>query len=146
MTSNISQNDWTLIHLAEQRDTSGAVERHLLASFEEVKLQAPTRCTPARKHLGAPRATPHHRTFRCPAVLPAGTPPSSRVVLCSSATGTSGTSQPPSRTSPSWNACFSSLRSTESRQRQGPDPLGKPQPDLGTLHAGDFGIHVLPRQ
>ena len=39
MTSNISLNDWTLCHLAEQRDTSGAVERHLLGKLEEVKLQ-----------------------------------------------------------------------------------------------------------
>ena len=39
MTSNISQNDWTLTHLAEQLNTSGAVERHLLAKLEEVKLQ-----------------------------------------------------------------------------------------------------------
>ena len=27
--------------------------------------------------------------------------------------------------------------------RQGPDPLGKPRPDLGALHAGDCGIYVL---
>ena len=39
MTSNIPQNDRTLIHLAEQRDTSGAVERHLLGKLEEVNLQ-----------------------------------------------------------------------------------------------------------
>ena len=35
----IPQRGWTLIHLAEQRDTSGAVERHLLGKLEEVKLQ-----------------------------------------------------------------------------------------------------------
>ena len=47
MTSNISQNDWTSIHMAEQRDTSGAVERRLLGKLEEVKLQALTPYTPA---------------------------------------------------------------------------------------------------
>ena len=30
--------------------------------------------------------------------------------------------------------------------RQVPDPLGKLRPDLGALHVGDCGIHVLPRQ
>ena len=34
-----ADRDGTLIHLAEQRDTSGAVERRLLGMLEEVKLQ-----------------------------------------------------------------------------------------------------------
>ena len=39
MTSKFTQNDRTLIHLVEQQDTSGAVERYLLGKLEEVKLQ-----------------------------------------------------------------------------------------------------------
>ena len=42
MTSNMPLNDWTLIRLAEQRDTSGAVERQLLGKLEEVKLETDT--------------------------------------------------------------------------------------------------------
>ena len=30
--------------------------------------------------------------------------------------------------------------------RLGPDPLGKPRPHLGALHAGDRGVFVLPGQ
>ena len=30
--------------------------------------------------------------------------------------------------------------------RWGPDPFGKPRPDLGARHAGDCGIYVLPGQ
>ena len=39
MTENIPFNSWTLVHLAEHRDPSGVIERHLLGKLEEVKLE-----------------------------------------------------------------------------------------------------------
>ena len=90
-----------------------AVERHLVGNLKRssfslnVGTDKPYVCL---KNLGALRVRPHYRMSRCPAGPLAGTPPSSGVVHCSSTTGTSGTSQPPSTTadwtSPSGNACF----------------------------------------
>ena len=83
-------------------DTSGAVERYLLGKLEEVKLQP--EC--GQRHVVR---LPENTSDLCvqrlitacpgaPAGPPACTPPSSGVVHCSSTTGTSGTSQPPSTT------------------------------------------------
>ena len=69
---------------------------------------------------------------------------------CPGATGTSGTSTTAINHRSldfSFRECLFSIFEVQGRDsRQGPDPLGKPQPDLGALHAGDCGIHVLPRQ
>ena len=64
MTSNIIKNDQDLVHLAEQRDTSGAVERHLLGKLQEVKLQP--EC--GHRHVCACLKTP--RSSACNASLP----------------------------------------------------------------------------
>ena len=122
MASNISQNERTLIHLAEQRDTSGAVERRRLESLRRSSFSLNVGTDTLYACLKTPRCS------ACNASLP-HVPVPSRAAC--------------------WHATVERSRAlfkyhryiwnVNSRHQQ-------PQPGSPLLHAGDCGIHVLPRQ
>ena len=151
MTSNIPQNDRTLIHLAEQKDTSGAVERRLLGKLEEVKLQPECghrhgkrlpentselcvqRLITARPGARQGRLLARHRRAESCIVQAPLVPLERR----------SHHQQPQPGLLPLGMLVFHLFGVQSPDSRQDPDPLGKPRPDLGALHAGDCGICVL---
>ena len=143
-----------MIHLAKQRDASGAVERHLLGKLEEVKLQ---RECGHRHVIRLPENTSElcvqHLIAACPSAQ------QGRLLARHRRAESCIVQVPPvpvERRSrhqqqqpglPHPGMLVFRLCGEQSRDsRQGPDPLGKPRPDLGALHAGDCGIYVLPGQ
>ena len=140
-----------MIHLAEQRDTSGAVERHLLGKLEEVKLQPAcghrhvvrlpentlelsvqgliTACPSAQQGRLLAR---HRRAESCIVQVP--------LVLLERRSRR----RQPQHGFPLLGMLVFHLFGVQSRDR--PDPRDKPRPDLSALHAGDRGICVLPGQ
>ena len=128
------------------------VERHLLKKLEEVKLQ------PECEHRHVKRLHENSSDFRvhclitpCPSaqqsrLLARHRRAESCIVLIPLVGNVAAATNNHSLDFP-FREGFLHLFGVQSRDsRQGPDPLGKPRPHLGALHAGDRGVHVLPGQ
>ena len=139
MTYFIPSKDQTLIHLAEHRDPSGAIERYLLGKLEEVKLQPEcghrhdTRLPANASELRVRRlitARPGAQQRRLPAPRRRAGSCIVQVPLETQKRRKRHQQTHPRHTLPGMLVLH--LFGVQRRDsRQGPDPLGKPQPHLG---------------